>query len=94
MHAHAKLAAAGGPALPCRYSPCMPMQNLLLQDDQLYHATVFHASSHLHPVLATPEDVDAEARAIASVASTSCPIEAVLERIILTSSGVASSQTP
>ncbi|KAF5829141.1 hypothetical protein DUNSADRAFT_16501 [Dunaliella salina] len=68
--------------------PALPEGAIWLQDNRLYHATVFHASSHLHPVPASPEDVDAEARAISGVASTSCPIEAVLERLVVTSSGV------
>jgi len=59
-----------------------------MQDDHLYHATIYHASSHVHPLPATAGEVEVEERAIKNVAATLCPVEAILERVVLTSSGV------
>ena len=49
---------------------------------------IYHASSHVHPLPATAGEVEVEERAIKNVAATLCPVEAILERVVLTSSGV------
>jgi hypothetical protein len=65
-----------------------PEGSLFLQDDQLYHTALYHASSHMNPVKATSTEVEEEATAVANMASRTCPIQAILDRIILTPSGV------
>lgn len=69
-------------------SSTFPPGSLFLQDDQLYHTALYHASSHMNPVRATSAEVEEEAVAVASLAARTCPIQAILDRIILTSSGV------
>lgn len=59
----------------------------ILQDDKLYHATLYHASSHAAPVAAPAEKVAWEYAAIKGVTTATCPIRAVLDRIIVTASG-------
>ncbi|GAX78176.1 hypothetical protein CEUSTIGMA_g5618.t1 [Chlamydomonas eustigma] len=68
--------------------PVLPIGAVWMQDSKLYHATLYHASSHAIPVQATPNEVEEEARAIRGVAGSSCPIKGVLDRIIITTSGV------
>jgi len=68
--------------------PALPDGSLWLQDDHLYHATLYHASSHAKPVPASSSDVEAEYTAIQGVTASSCPIEGVLDRFIVTKSGV------
>lgn len=58
------------------------------QDPAVYHFSVFHASHHLDAKPATPAETRAEAAAIKAVARSSCPIEAVVERVVVTPSGV------
>jgi hypothetical protein len=69
-------------------SSLFPEGSLFLQDDQLYHTALYHASSHMNPVKATNTEVEEEATVVANMASRTCPIQAILDRIILTSSGV------
>lgn len=49
---------------------------------------MFHASHHIAPVLATEEEIEAEANAIKAVAEGLCPLKIVLDRVVLTSTGV------
>eukprot|EP01018_Ginkgo_biloba_P039056 Gb_05311 [translate_table: standard] len=58
------------------------------QNANLYHFSMFHASHHLEPVPATGDEVDAEANAVELVARTLCPLKIILERVVLTSTGV------
>lgn len=58
------------------------------QDPNLYHFSMFHASHHLNPVVATPLEIDVEAREVEIVASQCCELSIVLERVVLTSTGV------
>ncbi|KAI8476976.1 MAG: hypothetical protein J3K34DRAFT_516229 [Monoraphidium minutum] len=58
------------------------------QDPGLLHATLFHASTYGHPVAVGAAEVAAEAAAVARVAGGSCPIHAVLERVVATAGGV------
>ncbi|GFH16212.1 uncharacterized protein HaLaN_12592 [Haematococcus lacustris] len=58
------------------------------QDPGLYHATLFHASSHLKPVPAGSKEVLQEYAAIRAATSQLCPVAGVLERVVVTSTGV------
>eukprot|EP00249_Psilotum_nudum_P016476 c25843_g1_i1 orf=420-1400(-) len=58
------------------------------QDPNLYHFSMYHASHHLEPVAATPDKVDAETRTVEAVAKHCCPLSIVLDRVVLTSTGV------
>lgn len=58
------------------------------QDPSMYHFSVFHASHHLDAHAASPAEVAEESAAIKGVARTSCPIEAVIERVVVAPSGV------
>uniref|UniRef100_A0A7N0TWY3 Uncharacterized protein n=1 Tax=Kalanchoe fedtschenkoi TaxID=63787 RepID=A0A7N0TWY3_KALFE len=58
------------------------------QNSSLYHFSMFHASHHITPVPATEQEINLEARAIQEVAEISCPLTIVLDRVVLTSTGV------
>ncbi|CAO2826770.1 unnamed protein product [Amaranthus hypochondriacus] len=58
------------------------------QNSSLYHFSMFHASHHISPVPATHDEVEAEANAVKTVARSLCPLKIVLDRVILTSTGV------
>lgn len=58
------------------------------QNTSLYHFSMFHASHHLEPVPATENEIAAEATAIKAVADSLCPLKIVLDRVVLTSTGV------
>ncbi|KAF3524632.1 hypothetical protein F2Q69_00051598 [Brassica cretica] len=58
------------------------------QDSDMYHFSMFHASHHIVPVPATEDEVEAEAAAVKAVANKLCPLEIVLDRVLLTSTGV------
>ncbi|XP_008807716.1 uncharacterized protein LOC103719995 isoform X2 [Phoenix dactylifera] len=58
------------------------------QNASLYHFSMFHASHHLTPVIATENEIEAEASAIKGVADVLCPLKIVLDRVVLTSTGV------
>ncbi|XP_013592860.1 PREDICTED: uncharacterized protein LOC106301088 isoform X1 [Brassica oleracea var. oleracea] len=58
------------------------------QDSNMYHFSMFHASHHIVPVPATEDEVEAEAAAVKAVANKLCPLEIVLDRVLLTSTGV------
>ncbi|GBG00104.1 hypothetical protein Rsub_12845 [Raphidocelis subcapitata] len=64
------------------------------QDPGLFHATLYHASTHgvrcgaIAPVPADAAAVEAEAAAVARVAQSTCPVRAVLERVAATAGGV------
>ncbi|KAL2935108.1 Uroporphyrinogen decarboxylase [Bienertia sinuspersici] len=58
------------------------------QNSSLYHFSMFHASHHIVPVPATHNEVEAEANAVKSVAGSLCPLKIVLDRVVLTSTGV------
>ncbi|GAY39057.1 hypothetical protein CUMW_041470 [Citrus unshiu] len=50
--------------------------------------SMFHASHHISPVPATEDEIEAEATAVRAVAEDLCPLKIVLDRVILTSTGV------
>ncbi|CAA7043265.1 unnamed protein product [Microthlaspi erraticum] len=58
------------------------------QDSKLYHFSMFHASHHIVSVPATEDEVEAEAAGVNAVANELCPLEIVLDRVLLTSTGV------
>ncbi|XP_020522552.1 uncharacterized protein LOC18421942 isoform X2 [Amborella trichopoda] len=58
------------------------------QNASLYHFSMFHASHHLEPVTATPDEIEAEGNAIKAVAEVICPLKIILDRVVLTSTGV------
>lgn len=58
------------------------------QDPGVYHATIYHASTHRVPVPATAEEVAEEAAAVARVAVATCPMRVALERVVATAGGV------
>ncbi|WVZ20833.1 hypothetical protein V8G54_008155 [Vigna mungo] len=64
------------------------------QNSSLYHFSMFHASHHIVPVLATKEEIEAEASSVKAVVSKLCPLKIVLDRVVLTSTGVVSGTDP
>ncbi|KAI4336009.1 hypothetical protein L6164_014588 [Bauhinia variegata] len=58
------------------------------QNSSMYHFSMFHASHHISPIPASKQEVEAEAAAVQAVARTLCPLNIVLDRVILTSTGV------
>ncbi|MCL7044348.1 hypothetical protein MKW94_030027, partial [Papaver nudicaule] len=58
------------------------------QNSSLYHFSMFHASHHLVAVPATEDEIEAEATAVKAVSETLCPLKIVLDRVVLTSTGV------
>ncbi|XP_031269020.1 uncharacterized protein LOC116127498 [Pistacia vera] len=49
---------------------------------------MFHASHHISPVPATEDEIEAEAAAVRAVAEGLCSLKIVLDRVVLTSTGV------
>ncbi|OMO79106.1 hypothetical protein COLO4_24542 [Corchorus olitorius] len=58
------------------------------QNSSLYHFSMFHASHHITPIPASEVEIEAEAAAVRSVTVGLCPLEIVLDRVVLTSTGV------
>ncbi|XP_034673514.1 uncharacterized protein LOC117904842 isoform X2 [Vitis riparia] len=58
------------------------------QNSSLYHFSMFHASHHITPVPAAEVEIEAEATAVEAVAKALCPLKIVLDRVLLTSTGV------
>ncbi|KAH6758432.1 transmembrane protein [Perilla frutescens var. frutescens] len=58
------------------------------QNSSMYHFSMFHASHHIAPVPATETEIEAEAHAVEAVSKSICPLRIVLDRIILTPTGV------
>ncbi|XP_010416311.1 PREDICTED: uncharacterized protein LOC104702180 isoform X2 [Camelina sativa] len=58
------------------------------QDSKMYHFSMFHASNHIFSVPATEDEVEGEAAAVKAVANKLCPLEIILDRVLLTSTGV------
>lgn len=63
-------------------------QVIWFQNTSMYHFSMLHASHHLEPVLATEDEIEAEVEAVKRVAKTFCPLKIVLDRVVLTSTGV------
>ncbi|BBH03938.1 hypothetical protein Prudu_014941 [Prunus dulcis] len=60
----------------------------LIKNSSLYHFSMFHASHHISPVPATQDEIEAEAAAVRAVTQELCPLKIVLDRVVLTSTGV------
>ncbi|KAF9625976.1 hypothetical protein IFM89_028362 [Coptis chinensis] len=58
------------------------------QNSSLYHFSMFHASHHVVGVPATEGEVEAEANSVKVVAEGLCPLNIILDRVVLTSTGV------
>ncbi|CAH9095825.1 unnamed protein product [Cuscuta epithymum] len=58
------------------------------QNSSRYHCSMFHASHHARPVPASEAEIEAEADAVKTLAEGLCPLNVVLDRVILTSTGV------
>lgn len=58
------------------------------QNSSMYHFSMFHASHHIAPVPATEEEIEVEASAVKAVAEDVCPLHIILDRVVLTSTGV------
>ncbi|XP_047311423.1 uncharacterized protein LOC124914851 isoform X2 [Impatiens glandulifera] len=58
------------------------------QNSSVFHFSMFHASHHIEPVLATEAEIEAEANGVKDVADVLCPLKIVLDRVVLTSTGV------
>jgi len=68
--------------------PIVGAAGVWLQDREAMHTSIFHASHHLAEVPFTAEEVEAEAAAVAAVFNATCPLRAVLERVVVTPGGV------
>ncbi|CAD5180385.1 uncharacterized protein LOC135641674 [Musa acuminata AAA Group] len=58
------------------------------QNVSIYHSSMFHASHHITPVTATDDEIEDEANTVRGVAEVLCPLKIVLDRVVLTSTGV------
>ncbi|CAL1406298.1 unnamed protein product [Linum trigynum] len=58
------------------------------QNSTVYHFSMVHASHHITPVPATESQIEAEAAAVKTAAESFCPLKIVLDRVVLTSTGV------
>ncbi|XP_057449132.1 uncharacterized protein LOC130740330 isoform X4 [Lotus japonicus] len=58
------------------------------QNSTMYHFSMFHASHHIVPVPASKEEIEVEASSVKAVAAMLCPLKIVLDRVVLTSTGV------
>lgn len=65
-----------------------PNVNVYLQDPDVFHFSVFHASHHLDEHAVDADAYRTEAYNISNVTQASCPIDAILERVFVTSGGV------
>ena len=57
------------------------------QDSDLFHFSVFHASHHLAPVPASERERADELDATRRVAAAACPMDVVVERVVVSPSG-------
>lgn len=62
--------------------------SIWFQDPVIYHSTLYHASTHTHPRPASEEEIMVEGRRVADVAKFTCPVEAILDKVVLSKSGV------
>ena len=67
------------------YSPGV---DVYLQDSEMFHASIFHASHHLEEQVVNADELALEVESITKVTRASCPMKVVLERVAVTSSGV------
>eukprot|EP00884_Botryococcus_braunii_P018259 jgi/Botrbrau1/5116/Bobra.0128s0024.1 len=67
--------------------PLVDATGIWLQNSSLYHSTLYHASTHQDPVVASSEDVQEEVRAISAAAANVCPLRIAIERVVVTPTG-------
>lgn len=69
---------------------CSPTLDKVIwfQNPELYHFSMFHASHHISPIPASEKEIEIEANAVKGVADKLCPMNIVLDRVVLTSTGV------
>ncbi|GJS00790.1 hypothetical protein Tco_0317298 [Tanacetum coccineum] len=58
------------------------------QNPNVYHFSMFHASHHIMPVPASHEEIEAEVNAVKAVTKKLCAMRIILDRVVLTSTGV------
>ncbi|CAN1155931.1 hypothetical protein LINPERPRIM_LOCUS11357 [Linum perenne] len=58
------------------------------QNSTVYHFSMFHASHHITPVPVTEAQIEAEAAAVRKAVESFCPLKIILDRVVLTSTGV------
>lgn len=58
-----------------------------MQDPDMLHATLFHASTHMDPMPASTAGINEEVLSLIQTASNTCPMQAILERVVITRSG-------
>jgi|APGre2960657444_1045066.scaffolds.fasta_scaffold00198_1 predicted Rdx family selenoprotein len=68
--------------------PLLTPSGVWLQEPRTIHASLMHASHHMWEVPASAAQVDAEAAALRAVLNATCPLRAVLERVVVTPGGV------
>ncbi|KAI3686493.1 hypothetical protein L1987_80171 [Smallanthus sonchifolius] len=69
------------------FSPTLS-EVIWFQNSELYHFSMFHASHHSLPVPTSEVEIEAEVDAVKSVADQLCPMRILLDRVVLTSTGV------
>ncbi|CAN6571617.1 unnamed protein product [Malus baccata var. baccata] len=82
-HVHANVLKALKPILDPYFDEAIWFQN-----SSLYHFSMFHASHHISPIPATPNEIEAEAAAVRNIAKGLCPLKIVLDMVVLTLTGV------
>ena len=65
-----------------------PNVDVYLQDPNVFHFSVFHASHHLEEHAVDADEYRIEAQSIGNVTQDLCPIDAILERVFVTTGGV------
>uniref|UniRef100_A0A0E0EIG9 Uncharacterized protein n=1 Tax=Oryza meridionalis TaxID=40149 RepID=A0A0E0EIG9_9ORYZ len=63
-------------------------QAIWFQNMSIYHFSMFHASHHLEPIVATEDEIEAEVDAVKRVTDDVCPLKIILDQVVLTSTGV------
>ncbi|CAL1368279.1 unnamed protein product [Linum trigynum] len=59
-----------------------------LQNSTVFQFSMFYAPHHITTVPATESQIEAEAAAVRTAVETFCPFKIVLDRVVLTSTGV------
>ncbi|KFM24839.1 Translation initiation factor IF-3 [Auxenochlorella protothecoides] len=74
-------------AVQAHVQPLLAENGLWMQDPRVYHATIFHASTHADPRAAPRRTIDAEVGAASAALDALCPMRTVLERVVATPGG-------
>ncbi|MFS7927042.1 putative RNA helicase [Helianthus anomalus] len=69
------------------FSPTLS-EVIWFQNSERYHFSMFHASHHISLVPASEEEVEVEVDVVNSVVNQLCPVTILLDRVVLTSTGV------